>query len=518
MTDPARGTPGRLRWHLDHHPGGSSLPSITIESTGGDDTALINATIAAADPGTSIYLPDPIYLVTNLVVDVDNIMLVGNTGQERSLSGATRLEKTGAATGPIVKFSANGGGLRNLVIDGNAVAGVIGIQFSGATSQTLDSFAITDCATAGIDFTGANSQIRIDGFEIIAVSGTGIRINGNTYSVMMRRWAIVITTAGIGVDVISCDDVWFDDWSILCQNVLGTHIQFTGGDFGTTAATSTIWGRGYMNTTAAGNPRVVRVVGDTFDVLPWGHLFLGLSTIDGFMTWTLDKGAPGVPRYVDIEGRHNLRLDARHASYANDDFLTGQLTDGTIGAFGWNLNQVDSLTVLNTALNHPGIRRLDTSASATTNTTLFHANGVAPGESFECEYIFRLNQADTDTMCRIGLADSIADPPTNGIYLEKLYANTNWFVVCRATTQTKTDTGIAVTAGSWVRLLIRKHNNESIGFSLNDVDRINTNDSKRIALNIPLLVGPLFAIRNQAAASKTLDIDFYGQWIGGLDR
>jgi hypothetical protein len=54
-----------------------------------------------------------------------------------------------------------------------------------------------------------------------------------------------------------------------------------------------------------------------------------------------------------------------------------------------------------------------------------------------------LTQADTNILVRVGVASEMtSDPPTDGVYFEKLAADTSWFRVGRASgTSTRDDTG-----------------------------------------------------------------------------
>lgn len=57
-------------------------------------------------------------------------------------------------------------------------------------------------------------------------------------------------------------------------------------------------------------------------------------------------------------------------------------------------------------------------------------------------------QSDANTQHRVGFWDSITDPPTSGIYLEKLTTDANWFLVTRnGGVQTRNTTGVAHAVG-----------------------------------------------------------------------
>lgn len=205
----------------------------------------------------------------------------------------------------------------------------------------------------------------------------------------------------------------------------------------------------------------------------------------------------------------------RNGLFLQDDFASGTNASGGIGQLGWfaagTLSQPTSPT------GRVGIITLDTGASSGTQTriTLFPAGvGVFdPVSSFALTFIARLNSNDADTLVRYGAGNSVAsNPPVNGIYFEKLAADTNWFCVTRAaSSQTRTDTGIAVTTDFCVFSCFGF--GTSIEFYLNGV---------RVAINtgtIPsTFISPMAWMINSAAAAKTLDVDYFEFTGRGIAR
>lgn len=187
-----------------------------------------------------------------------------------------------------------------------------------------------------------------------------------------------------------------------------------------------------------------------------------------------------------------------------DDFTTGGQPTGTIGDLGWNSN--GTLVVRPGEVNHPGVIRLDTGAVSGTHERLNFSLSSAfnVGFNHEITWVLILNTVDANTTVRIGAANSVAGaPPNNGIYFEKLDADTNWFAVTRANgTQTRTDTGVAISTAYTAFKYV--FNGTSVAFSINDT-LVATNTT-----TIPIgLMSPYTYIINSAAASKTLDVDYF---------
>ncbi len=187
-----------------------------------------------------------------------------------------------------------------------------------------------------------------------------------------------------------------------------------------------------------------------------------------------------------------------------DDFTTGGQPTGTIGDLGWLSN--GTLVVRPGELNHPGVIRLDTRAVSGTHERLNFS--LSPsfnvGFNHEVTWVAVVNTVDANTTVRLGSANSVAGaPPVNGIYFEKLDGDTNWFAVTRAGgTQTRTDTGVAVSA-SYITARY-SFNGSAVLFYINDL-LVATNTT-----NIPVgLESPFAYIINSAAASKTMDVDYF---------
>lgn len=216
----------------------------------------------------------------------------------------------------------------------------------------------------------------------------------------------------------------------------------------------------------------------------------------------------------------NVRRDYRHEFYAHDDFFGLSYGSGaTTAEMGWILSSAGTSGFAGKAseLGHPGLFTLSTGAtSATVAGMTCFANGVGMlhvDDLFDFMVVMRLNNNDTDTQVRVGLFTATGDPSSNGIYFEKLYADTNWQAVTRyGATQTRA--AMAAVSTSWVTLRVRRYAANDIRFSIDGgaETKNTTNVPTGLSLNLSL------QIKNQAASSKTMDIDFTELWIPGLSR
>lgn len=216
-------------------------------------------------------------------------------------------------------------------------------------------------------------------------------------------------------------------------------------------------------------------------------------------------------------GAVSLARDLSRVSW-QEDFQSSGTTNTVIGSYGW---ATVGGTLTNTAAeaSHPGIVTRSTgTTSGTTAATYLRstaATGVfLPADTFDLVWIVRLNTNDANTTMRVGAGnDASVSPPANGLYLEKLDADTNWFVVARASsTQTRTDTGVATGTG-WNKIRIRRVDASTVGFTLNAGSEIT------ITTNIPTAaLQPMHQIVNSAAAAKTCDLDYFDLLLTGLTR
>lgn len=196
-----------------------------------------------------------------------------------------------------------------------------------------------------------------------------------------------------------------------------------------------------------------------------------------------------------------------------DEFATGIASSGNVGNLGWNTT--GTVTAAVSVANRIGLYNLSTTAVSGTVARInwFANNIIDPAAPTQAMFVFRANHNDANTTLRVGsVANLSANPPDNGIYFEKLDADTNWFCVTRsAAVQTRTDSGIAVST-SFVNLTYKRNSSGAIFF----IDKTQVCSQ---STNIPTtFLSPIFFIINSAAAAKTMDVDYFQIRIDGLTR
>jgi hypothetical protein len=195
-----------------------------------------------------------------------------------------------------------------------------------------------------------------------------------------------------------------------------------------------------------------------------------------------------------------------------DDFISGNTTSTQVGKLGWGWSGGAGVYSPNVA-NHPGIFTRSTGASGGTVAYTYlvpatgtgHNNGLVNG-AYTVTYVVRVDQADTDTAVRVGVMQTYtADPPDNGMYFEKLYADTNWFAVTRSSstqTGTRTDTNVAVST-DFIVMTVERASATVTTYYLDGV--LVATHSSNIYTG---LLNPSFHIINQSG-TKTLSIDYF---------
>lgn len=246
-----------------------------------------------------------------------------------------------------------------------------------------------------------------------------------------------------------------------------------------------------------------------------GDLIVGGS---GGAETRLAKGADGtmlgmvggVQTWVNPSGYAGDRPTGTPATiYLQDDFMTGGSSQYTFGVLGWAAYGAILPNLLAAEAGHPGIIQSATGTSNGTNVGFSLRGSVAFGvllaaETFDVQFIVRLNTNDSSTLVRVGLGlDPTNNPPANGLYVEKLAADTSWFGVTRASSSQTRTAALAATSTSWVRLRIRRLNSTTIGFS------INGGTETTATATIPTTgLAPFVQIINAAASNKTIDVDY----------
>lgn len=199
-----------------------------------------------------------------------------------------------------------------------------------------------------------------------------------------------------------------------------------------------------------------------------------------------------------------------------DEFCTGTNSNGNIGDLGWS--SAGTISTTTGTADHPCLYRVNTGSSSATTAAIHFAVSVSYSPTYAHSLIWqvRLNTNDANTTTRFGEANSVLGaPPDDGIYFEKLDADTNWFCVTRAATvQTgsRTDSGVAVST-NFIEFGISR-NSSGVTWTINGAPVCGTHTT-----NIPtVMVGAYGYIINSAAAPKTFDADYFQFMQSGLSR
>src|SRR5215207_10655858 len=98
---------------------------------------------------------------------------------------------------------------------------------------------------------------------------------------------------------------------------------------------------------------------------------------------------------------------------------------------GWISSVGGTVTYEDGSLGHPGIIGLSTTTTSGTYSVVHRVTAgvgnVLPADNFDLTWIIQLRQTDAATLVRFGLGRAVTtNPPTDGIYVEKLAADTSW--------------------------------------------------------------------------------------------
>lgn len=210
-------------------------------------------------------------------------------------------------------------------------------------------------------------------------------------------------------------------------------------------------------------------------------------------------------------------VDPFSACYIKDDFQFGGLGSTAIGQLKWTLSGGTALGIASTA-NHPGVYSVQIASGLCAFSSDF-GTGLSIcrfADSFDNYMIAQPGAVNANVTFRFGFFESGAsatnDPPNNGIYFERLAADTNWFGVTRASsTQTRTNTTVAAST-SFAKFRIRRVDGSTIGFTIDAGSEVTA------TTNIPSAA--IFAVIQVKTASgaQSLNVDFWDLLVTGLTR
>lgn len=218
----------------------------------------------------------------------------------------------------------------------------------------------------------------------------------------------------------------------------------------------------------------------------------------------------------DIQTQINPLYPFRSSIFLQEDFISGSNTNGTIGVLGMGITG-GTAGVIASEANRFGLIRRDTGAVAGTvaNTNLIPniSTAFTVTNPHQVIWVVRLNVNNNNTEARHGSMNLItANPPANGIYIEKAAADTNWFCVTRSGgVQTRTDSGVAVdTNFHTFRYTL---NSSGAMFSIDNAGVCGTHTT-----NLPTgFATPTSQLSNIDAVAKSADYDYF-QFNVGLTR
>lgn len=226
---------------------------------------------------------------------------------------------------------------------------------------------------------------------------------------------------------------------------------------------------------------------------------------------------------LDESSKTKLRIgDALTMVYINEEFVSGSTPTAGVGALGWTFAG-GSVSHLAGEANHPGILRIVSGAANPSNASLTPRSSPTTGvlvlDPFHLLWIARhqLNGGTAaQTLIRIGAGNDIsATTPVDGVYFEKLAADTNWFAVTRAaSTETRVDTTVAASANTWYRFRIRR--DVAAG---NVIFNLGAGADDSHSANIPTVaLTPGFFGRTTEAVAKHLEPDYFELLVHTLTR
>lgn len=216
----------------------------------------------------------------------------------------------------------------------------------------------------------------------------------------------------------------------------------------------------------------------------------------------------------DIQTRQSGLYPYQSIVEIQDDFMAGIASSGSVGSLGWNATG-SVISAAGTAAN-PGQYTLQTTATSGTVARInFHSSSIfGAANPFSVVWIIQLNTNDANTTVRLGAQNSVgANPPNDGVYFEKLDADTNWFCVTRAGgVETRTDSGIAITTNFTTFAYTR--NSTGVTWRIGSSAVCGTHTTNITSA----IISPIAFIINSAAANKTLNVDYFQMVMNGLAR
>ena len=221
-------------------------------------------------------------------------------------------------------------------------------------------------------------------------------------------------------------------------------------------------------------------------------------------------------------------------SYTDDDFVSGNKFTPSWGIMDWAINANGSAGTSSwtaAIANHPGVIHVATGSGSATDDIWFvshfgdYTNGsLLPADTFDILFILRFNNAlpDTNTEYDFGLVgDAITvSSISNGIYITKPTAGSDWVGQCISSGTPTTTTALAAVSTGWIVGNIYRKDASTIGFkAATTVAGLAGATEQTCTTNIPTGGQLSFVrIKNATAASRNFDVDFIDVWLKSLTR
>lgn len=194
-------------------------------------------------------------------------------------------------------------------------------------------------------------------------------------------------------------------------------------------------------------------------------------------------------------------------TYALEEFISGGVTSGTIGALGWSTTTGAGISYIAAEQNHPGIVRMAPTEVGLSTLYLSPNFTTDPSDDFDFRTIIRPRGATYLASLRVGLGHNLLGLPDSGIYFEYTSSSSNWQAVVKqgGSVLGSQDTGVSFVSGAWYNFRIQRTSN-GISFFIDDalVSTITTDPTD------PLSV---FVQSNLTSLGFTADVDYMSiQW------
>ena len=505
----------------------NTIPIVPIVywPNGGDDYPVLQSLL---DNGADVYLPGLRYnLSQELIIAVDGTKLHGRgqgTGAGINPAGTTALWRTAGATGAVLRVRSYDNTdpyttVLNVLVEGMSILGNAHAEYGfevNACKQSIfrdlycqGSSVSQIIVRAGYDASKATDTPSSLTFQRVAYSA-GTTDAGFTITKGHSSRVEMLSGGNIDGPGLLMNGPT-DDWTFY-DAMLGT--TGTGFNFDIDQTYSTVFFHGWpmygLGTTPVGGKGIVRKTTSNPTVVQ----FIAQSTIDRAGLARVQVSAGAICSWIDDLGRFHARKDNAQDSFIDDDF------DG-LGELPWVDSSVGGTTPEgNGFLNAPGIRDLITGAVAN-NKAVLSTSGTKiefdPAQIFEVMWRFA-STIDANTKVRVGLCAAgtqANDPPSDGIWIENISGEANYFAVCRnGGVQTRASGIGSAVSGAYNRFRMRRVST-GIGF-MNMRSNTVTNDADlaTITTNIPTVSLVAFAqIITAAAASKTCNLEYFSRWL-----